>query len=136
MPWIKELKVFVTSDNYVDGVHVFYEQSDDKRSDWKSQQERNSSQKGSWISFEFQKGEYINKVFFRTGGWMDQIIIETNKGRDFKFGGEGGTKNEAAMLVSPGMAARVVSFGGQHYSHMESMIVHYVEVDPSEEEAD
>jgi hypothetical protein len=30
---------------------------------------------------------------------MDQIIIETNKGRDFKFGGEGGTKNEAAMLV-------------------------------------
>jgi len=43
MPWIKELKVFVTSDNYVDGVHVFYEQSDDKRSDWKSQQERNSS---------------------------------------------------------------------------------------------
>ena len=73
MPWIKEIKVMVTTDNYVDGIHVFYELSDGNKMDWKAMQEKSSSNKGQWISFEFEKGEYITKVTFRTGGWMDQI---------------------------------------------------------------
>ena len=64
---------------------------------------------------------------------MDNMEIKTNKGREFQFGGQGGTKYTCFMPVQPGKIARVVSFGGQHYQHMESMFAHYVEVDPNDE---
>jgi hypothetical protein len=67
------------------------------------------------VTFDFQKNEYITQLFFRTGGWMDNMEFKTNKGREFKFGGQGGSRYTCVMPVQPGKNARVVSFGGQHY---------------------
>ena len=44
--------------------------------------------------FELEDDEYICKLKARTGAWVDEIEIITNKGRDFDKGGDGGGAND------------------------------------------
>ena len=44
--------------------------------------------------FELDDDEYIVKMKARTGAWVDEIELITNKGRDFDKGGQGGGAND------------------------------------------
>ena len=78
----------------------------------------------SCSTFEFEDGEYINEVFVCSGDLVDSIEINTNKGRNFKAGGDGGSKQCAKMNASK---PRVVALGAGLGGHVHHFRAYYID---------
>ena len=73
-------------------------------------------------SFNFESGEYITAVTVSSGDLVDRIEFETNLGRLFKAGGDGGGPRMAQI----GDNSRVVAFGAGMGGHIHHLKVFYV----------
>ena len=65
--------------------------------------------------FDLDDDEYITKLKARTGAWVDEIEIITNKGRDFDKGGDGGGAND--IDFEPMKRLCVIACGGGVGTH-------------------
>ena len=78
------------------GVEVIY-RGDDNNSVSAGSHTGYASSDQTWLTFDFEEGEYINNMSVRTGCWMDKVAFSTNKGRSFSAGGEGGSFYQILM---------------------------------------
>ena len=75
-------------------------------------------------TYDFEPGEYIAKVFGRTGGICDQLSFITNTGRKMIGGGNGGGLGDTK--IPDGCA--VVGVGGGVGGHIHHYFAHYVDL--------
>ena len=73
-------------------------------------------------TFNFESGEYINAVTVSSGDLVDRIEFQTNLGRSFKAGGNGGGPRMAQI----GENARVVALGAGMGGHIHHFKVFYL----------
>ena len=116
LPVIKEIGIWV--DTFVAGVKIIYD--DDKTYEHTG----SSGDPRTYKSLVLQKGEHISAIHGRTGCWMDQLTIFTNKGRLLKAGGNGGGPNEPKFPSD----AYVVGLTQRYHHHLSRVDVQYVEL--------
>ena len=86
----------------------------------------------SFVKGECQKktiklavGEYITRVWGRSGSRIDQLNFETSDGDTYEFGGDGG--NEFDFEIPAGCA--LGAFSGGHNGHLHNLTAHFGRID-------
>lgn len=69
----------------------------------------------------FQKGEYICSISGRSGSIIDRLVITTNIGKTYAFGGKGGSDFTYPVPIGK----RIVAFHGGVGTHLNSLGVYY-----------
>ena len=78
---------------------------------------------GSWDkkNIKLGKGQYITKVYGRSGDYLDQICFELNTGEVIELGGEGGEPFEVALPEGSAVGCITGGIGG----HLHNIQVWY-----------
>ncbi|OVF05124.1 putative metalloendopeptidase [Clavispora lusitaniae] len=84
------------------------------------------NEKPHYTEFTLQPGEFITKMSFRTGQWVDAICIETNTGRS--SGMLGNTNGGHVSVFEPPQSSRMVGMYGYTGSWMDGVGIVYAKV--------
>ena len=111
---IKEIKIYDDGD-YVKGIYFNY----DVAPYLAHLDQRCPKTKDNYLKLE--QGEYINKIYVRSGDWIDHLSIYTNKGNVISGGGFGG--GPSIFVVPEGK--KFIAIAGGHSNYLNCFSAFY-----------
>jgi hypothetical protein len=115
-----EIKIYHDYNKYIVGIQVYYEMDGKKISAGSHVGDKNSKSE----TFIINDNEHIVKAVIRSGEWIDQISLQTDAGRVFTVGGNGGS---ATTFEAP-KGFQLIGFGGSTSTYLDTLFLFYDEI--------